>query len=169
MVRLIQKLTSGETRWCHQTRMSLQADAPLKCFPTTLMPFGHAGIKEVPCEKLRLFLFSLELNMLCRGTGFQTQFRLNMRRKKFKLCNIFFATLSPSIYNLATRDFSLINRGTEWTGSGRTGLFWSRWPTPCIILTTPGEHNRWLLHLKFYHIGQLQKKLPSHWSRAGLL
>ena len=96
--------------------------------------------------------------MLCRGTGFQTQFRLKMRRKQSKLCNIsFFATLSASIYKLATRDFSLINRGTEWTGSGRTGWFWSRWPTPCIILTTPGEHNRWLLHLKFYHIGQLQK------------
>ena len=27
------------------------------------------------------FFFSLELNMLCRGTGFQTQFRLKMRKK----------------------------------------------------------------------------------------
>ena len=87
------------------------------------------------------FFFSLELNMLCKGTGFRTQFRFKMRRKKFKLCNIFFATLSPSIYKVATRDFSLINRGTEWTGSGRTGWFWSRWPTPCIILTTPGVQN----------------------------
>ena len=36
------------------------------------------------------FFFSLELNMLCRGTGFQTQFRLKMRRKMFQLCNISF-------------------------------------------------------------------------------
>ena len=102
--------------------------------------------KKVRCEKLRFLLFSLELNMLCRGTGFRTQFRLKMGRKK--LCNIsFFVTQSPSIYKLATRDFSLINRGTEWTGSGRTGWFWSRWPTPCIILTTPGSHDTRFSHI----------------------
>ena len=37
------------------------------------------------------FRFSLELNMLCRGTGFRTQFRLKMRRRRnFRLCNISF-------------------------------------------------------------------------------
>ena len=44
------------------------------------------------------FFFSLELNMLCKGTGFRTQFRLKMRRRRnFRLCNIsFFATLSST-------------------------------------------------------------------------
>ena len=36
------------------------------------------------------FFFSLELNMLCRGTGFQTQFRLKMRRKSLSFAIFLF-------------------------------------------------------------------------------
>ena len=68
---------------------------PWNVFQQLWCLLGMQVSKKVPCEKLRLFLFSLELNMLCRGTGFQTQFRLEKRRKKSKLCNISFFALRP--------------------------------------------------------------------------
>ena len=57
------------------------------------------------------FFFSLELNMLCRGTGFQTQFRLKMRRRRnFRLCNISFFCDPESHLQPGTFLLSIVER-----------------------------------------------------------